>query len=134
MHMTTLAKALAVWLLLVVLAILNGSLRESLLVPSLGSAVALPLSGVSLSAAIFLVAWFTTPRFGCSKASGYWFIGLFWVSLTLLFEFVFGHFVRHKGWLELLGAYTFRGGNLWPVVLVVTLIAPRLAARLRGPG
>jgi hypothetical protein len=33
---------------------------------------------------------------------------------------------------RLLDAYTFQGGNLWPLVLVTTLIAPWLGARIRG--
>jgi hypothetical protein len=33
---------------------------------------------------------------------------------------------------ELLAAYTFKDGNLWPVVLLAVLVAPYAAARL-GP-
>ena len=132
MHLATRAKALAVWFLLLLLAILNGGLRESLLLPTLGVTVALPVSGLLLSAVIFLVAWFAIPRLGCRRASQYWSIGVFWLALTLLFEFGFGRFVQHRDWLELLGPYSFRDWNLWPVVLVVTVVSPRLVARLRG--
>lgn len=132
MHLASWAKALAVWMFLVLLAILNGGLRESLLVSALGATAALPVSGLLLSAAIFLAAWFTTPWLGCRHASQFWIIGIFWLVLTLLFEFGFGRFVQHRDWLDLLGAYTFRDGNPWPVVLVVTLVSPRLVARVRG--
>jgi len=127
-------KALAAWFLLLSLAILNGGLREHLLVPALGRMVALPVSGVLLSAAIFLVTWLVSTWFRCRRAAQYWLIGVLWLVLTLLFEFGLGRFVQHRDWLDLLGAYTFRGGNLWPLVLVVTLVSPRLAARLRGLG
>ena len=40
--------------------------------------------------------------------------------------------VQHKAWADLFSAYTFQGGNLWPLVLAVTLLAPWVAARLRG--
>ena len=132
MHMTTLAKALSVWVLLLLLAILNGGLREHLLVPLMGTTAALPVSGILLSAGILLAAWFTTPWLGCVRPAQYWSIGVFWLAFTLLFEFGFGRFIQHREWLELLGAYTFRDGNLWPVVLLVTLVSPRLVARLRG--
>ena len=33
---------------------------------------------------------------------------------------------------ELLDAYTFEGGNIWPLVLLATLLAPRLAGRRLG--
>jgi hypothetical protein len=39
--------------------------------------------------------------------------------------------VQHKSWAELLQAYTFRDGNIWPLVLLVTVLAPVLAWRLR---
>jgi hypothetical protein len=35
-------------------------------------------------------------------------------------------------WLCLLLAYTFKGGNVWSLVLLVALISPRLAASCRG--
>ena len=52
--------------------------------------------------------------------------------LTLVFEFSFGRLAQHKTWAELMEAYTFKGGNIWPLVLVATFIAPWLAARVRG--
>jgi hypothetical protein len=37
---------------------------------------------------------------------------------------------RHSGgWAELFEAYTFEDGNIWPVVLLVTLFAPLIAVR-----
>ena len=41
----------------------------------------------------------------------------------------FGHFLRGRSWTELLGAYTFTHGNLWPLVLLALLLAPPLFAR-----
>jgi hypothetical protein len=64
--------------------------------------------------------------------SGYLLIGILWLILTLVFEFGFGHFLQHKTWPQLLKAYTFQEGNLWPLVLIVTTLAPLLAAYLRG--
>jgi hypothetical protein len=34
----------------------------------------------------------------------------------------------------MLEAYTFKDGNMWPLVLVITFLAPLVAHRLRGPG
>jgi hypothetical protein len=33
---------------------------------------------------------------------------------------------------ELIDAYALKGGNLWPVALLVVVFAPWLAARVRG--
>jgi hypothetical protein len=48
-----------------------------------------------------------------------------------VFEFSFG-LGQGKSWPVMLEPYTFEGGNIWPVVLAVTALAPYLAARLRG--
>jgi len=127
-----LLKALALWLAILLLAILNGTLREKALIPAMGTFTGLITSGIVLSTCIALVAIFAAPWYGPLPQSRYWLIGLFWLFLTLLFEFSFGRFIQHKDWAQLLQAYTFNGGNIWPVVLAVTLLSPWLAARLRG--
>ncbi|PXV64262.1 hypothetical protein C8D93_11356 [Sinimarinibacterium flocculans] len=114
------------------LAMLNGMLREKLLLPMFGDVAALVSSGVLLSVGILLVAWLAVPWFGALPAREWRLIGLFWLGLTLAFEFGFGRLVQHKAWADLFSAYTFQGGNLWPLVLAVTLLAPWVAARLRG--
>ena len=132
MPVAVLLKALVLWIGILVLAILNGALREKALMPAMGTFGALIASGIVLSVCIGLVAFFAAPWYSPLPSSQYWLIGLFWLILTLLFEFSLGRFVQHKDWTELLQAYTFKGGNIWPVVLAVTLLSPWLAARLRG--
>jgi hypothetical protein len=125
-------KATALWLAILVLAMLNGTLREKWLVPSLGSFSALVLSGILLSACIFLVALAAAPWYGQLSSAQWLGVGALWLAMTLAFEFGFGRYVQHKAWSELLEAYAFKGGNLWPLVLAVVLISPWLAAKLRG--
>jgi hypothetical protein len=126
------AKAGALWLAILALAMANGTLREKWLVPSLGPFAALVLSGILLSACVFLVALLAAPWYGRQSAAQWLAVGALWLAMTLAFEFGFGRFVQHKAWAEILEAYTFRGGNLWPLVLAMVLISPWLAAKLRG--
>ena len=127
-----LITSLLAWLLILCLAVANGALREAVLIPSLGRSFGLVLSGVMLSLLIALVAYaFVRSRTRHSPAQGM-FVGVFWLFLTLVFEFGFGRLVQHKSWSELLDAYTFNGGNIWPVVLLVTLLAPYIAAVVRS--
>lgn len=126
------ARAASLWLVILVLAILNGLLRERLLVPVLGACAGLVGSGVMLGVGIFLVAWLAAPGYGALSAAQWLRVGLFWLLLTLAFEIGFGYLVLHRTWADLLGAYIFRGCNLWPAVLVTTFLSPGLAARLRG--
>ncbi len=58
-------------------------------------------------------------------------VGAGWLALTLIFEFSFG-LRRGASMSEILGAYTFQEGNIWPLVLLITALAPWLAAKLRG--
>lgn len=132
MAVAVLLKALVVWLAILVLAVVNGSLRERALNPIMGPVGGLIISGAILSLCIFLVAFFAAGWMGAAEASEFWLIGLLWLLLTVLFEFGFGRFVQRRTWTGLLQAYTFKGGNIWPIILLVTLLSPWAAARLRG--
>jgi hypothetical protein len=125
-------KALALWFVILILAVLNGTLREKVLIPAIGSFAAFVASGLILSVCIFAVAWLAAPWYGRISSMQSLLIGVFWLFLTLGFEFGFGRLVQHKAWVELRQAYRFRGGNIWPFVLAVTLASPWLAATSRG--
>lgn len=124
-------KAAAIWLIILAFAFANGALRELLLVPVLGSAMGQVASGLLLSLLIVAISAVAAPWLGRLQTGRALLIGLLWVSLTLAFEFGFGLLVQHKSLSTLMDAYRFGGGNLWPVVLVVTAFAPLLAVRLR---
>ncbi len=127
----TLLKGLGMWLILVVVAIFNGALREMVLMPHMGIEVALPLSGVFLSISVFLVTFFLIPFIGKKEGYVYLSIGLLWVVLTLAFEFLFGHYVAGRPWSEIVQVLNIRKGDLFIVVLIVSAISPWLAAKAR---
>lgn len=116
--------AFAVWGLMVGAAIFNGSLREYLLNPWLGEGVALPLSGVTLSLLILLCVRLAAPWLAVTTWQQRLLLGVFWVSLTLTFEYLFGHFVLSRSWAEINGVFDLSGGNLFLLVLLATLLAP----------
>lgn len=127
-----LLESLVAWLIILGLAIANGALREAVLIPSLGKPGGLVLSGVLLSALVILVAYgLVRVSKGVTVSQGF-LVGVLWLGLTLAFEFAFGRFVQHQTWAQLLEAYAFKDGNLWPVVLAVTLLAPPAAALFRA--
>lgn len=131
-HAGVWGRAAAVWIALVGVAIANGLLREHLLLPRLGEAVGQPLSGLLLSLAVLVAAGLSARWIGAGGTAGWLAVGLFWVALTLLFEVGFGHWLRGIGWAELRAMFDPRTGNLMSLVVLVTLLAPLLAARLRG--
>ena len=122
---------LALWVLLVVCAVLNGLLRQSVLVPKLGESLGRALSSTILSMVILLVAYafLTTTSMEYSSAD-LWLMGIIWLMLTLAFEFGFGHFVTKKSWNTLLEDYNILKGRIWIIVLVVTLLGPYLIGSL----
>ena len=125
-------KTGAIWLLLIALAMLNGIVREKYLVPLLGQQIALPVSGIFLSAMIFVVTFVLLPFLGTLKPSQYWLVGGMWLCITVLFEFIFGRYAMGQSWEKLLDAYNVLEGNLWVLVLLITALSPYLAAKLRG--
>lgn len=127
-----LIKAIGIWLVFVISAILNGVFREKVLVPAIGTSIALPLSGVILAALVFLVTLMLVPFIGSSESTVYFLIGFLWVGLTLSFEFFFGRFVAGKSWQEIMQVFNVKKGDLFILVLAITAVSPWVAAKLRG--
>ncbi|AZT83645.1 hypothetical protein EHN06_08885 [Marinobacter sp. NP-4(2019)] len=124
------SKALIIWLSILALAIANGLFREAVLLPAFGIPAAFVLSGLLLSALIIGVAWVSLPWLRLRRPGQLWLVGFGWLALTLAFEFSFG-LAQGKSWPVILEAYTFKDGNLWPIVLAVTACAPFIAAKIR---
>lgn len=125
----TMLKSIGIWLLIVIAAIINGAIRDKLLTPLIGAHLSLPISGITLSFLVFVITYFAIPVFGNIKSRGYIFIGLFWIILTLAFEYLFGHYVIGKSWYEINQVFDVYNGNLFTVVLVVTGLSPWAAAK-----
>ena len=123
-------KSLLVWVCFIPAAILNGGLREHVLVGAVGEKWTLPLSGIILSACIFLITWFLLPRtVKALSAKDSLRIGICWVFLTIAFEFASG-LAGGNTIKELLAAYNPLTGNLWLLVLATTLLSPVMAGRI----
>lgn len=126
-------RATAVWLLILLFAVLNGAFRESVLFPQLGNPAAQIISGVLLTVCILALSYLLVRRIGARSRRELMSIGISWLALTLVFEFGFGLFAQGKSWHELLAAYTFHDGNIWPIIMLATLLAPWLVGRRNLP-
>ncbi|HMM81191.1 MAG TPA: hypothetical protein PKC65_14330 [Pyrinomonadaceae bacterium] len=125
-----LIRATTVWVVILVLAILNGLLREAVLFPSFGRQLGFVVSGLILCCVIFAVAYLSMRWIAADGAKQLLLVGFLWLTLTLVFEFSFG-LARGVGLNEILAVYSFKDGNIWPVVLFVTFFAPLLTAKFR---
>ena len=125
-------RALVAWLGLVVLANLNGAFRVAVLNPRLGESAGHVVSTLLLSAVVLVGSWFAVPWVRPDSAGEAWMVGGLWLALVLAFEFLFGHYVFRNPWSKLLADYDVAHGRIWPLVLVVTLVAPPLVRLLRS--
>nr|BDD47826.1 hypothetical protein 13 [Gammaproteobacteria bacterium] len=128
---TVLPRAALIWLLIALLAIANGALRDNVLSPLIGREAALPLSGVILSLIVLLVTYFSRNYLRIRDRATAWLIGVQWVGMTLIFEFNFGHYVAGKSWAELMQTFNLFEGDLFLLVLLVSLTAPNLVLAYR---
>jgi hypothetical protein len=58
------------------------------------------------------------------------YLGLFWMALTVAFEFLFFHYFGGRSWAVLLESYDMASGQLWPLILIWVAVAPYLFYRL----
>lgn len=124
-------KALLFWFVLMVLAIGNGTVRITCIIPHTGLTAGLAISTVLLCALILGATWVGIRWLGPSDARQAWIIGLLWLAMTLAFEFGVGHYLFKKPWSELLFDYNIAQGRIWLLVPIVTTIAPWLMAKVR---
>ena len=124
-------RACGVWLLIVLVAVINGGIRQALISPRTGDTLGHAISTIMLCAAILLLCWVTIGWMRPATRREVWWIGALWVTLTFAFEFLAGHYVFGTPWRRLLADDNIFRGRIWVLVLVTTAIAPWLAVRCR---
>jgi hypothetical protein len=123
------------WLVMLIVAVLNGIARDVGYGRDLDPQSAQQLStlyGMTLLSVVIAVYAWRWPFAGRAAA---WQAGLLWVAMTVAFEFLFFHYVTGHPWAELLDNYNLAAGRLWTLLLAWIAIAPAifhsLFARLR---
>jgi len=115
------------WLPMVVLAVLNGTLREFTYGKAMSELHANQLSSVTFILIFAAYVWLLSSRWPLHTSGQAIVVGLIWLVLTVLFEFGMGRYISHQSWEQLLQAYNIFAGNLWPLVLVAVAVLPALA-------
>lgn len=126
-----LIRAAVVWLLLVVLAVANGTFRNAFVTPRVGAYAGHLISSVLLIAGIGAVSFLTIGWIRPVSVRGAWMVGILWMSTTIAFEFLAGHFLFSNPWSMLFADYNLAAGRVWVLVLLATLVAPAWAWRKR---
>ncbi len=122
----------ALWPGLAALGFVNGAVRETVLVRSLGITLAERLSVFILIGLIFLYTWIANRNWPIGGRAAALAIGLLWGMLTVLFEA--GLVVAMGEPLEAaLAQYDLLAGSLWPLVPLSAMLSPPVV-RLLAPG
>jgi hypothetical protein len=125
-------RAVAAWLVLLAVMMVNGTFRVLVVQPRLGEDAARQAACVTGIVLILGTTALLRPWLGPIGTGGLVAVGVSWLVLTVTFEFLFGHYVAGMSFESLAAEYDVARGRLWPVVLVTVLVAPWITSRLRG--
>ena len=126
-----LRRAAVVWLAILALASLNGAVRDLVVAPRIGDTGARAISTLVLCGVLVLVTWLSIRWVGPRSARQAGAVGMFWLVLTLAFEFGAGR-LSGKPWAVVLADYDLLRGRIWVLVPIVTFLAPLWLGRVRG--
>lgn len=123
-------KSLAIWFILAVSAILVAIFRVEILLPQLGEQAAHQLGTILYLIVQFLIIYIFIKKMKVKETKALLGIGLFWVVITIIFEFVFGHYVMGHSWQKLIADYNLLNGRLWVLVLIDNIVAPLISGKI----
>lgn len=118
-------KGLRAWFPMLFMAIANGTLRDLVYAKYLGKLAAHQLSTLSLIFILGLyIRWLMRQKMSVTSKQAL-FLGFYWATLTLFFEFSAGY-LSGKSIAELLFDYQIQNGRIWILIPVWLCLAPYL--------
>ena len=119
------------WLPMVLIAILNGALRDIWYRKFLGELRAHQLSTLTGAVLFAVYIWVLSRLWPLESGMRALVVGVTWFAMTLCFEFLFGHYVAGHSWRHLLQDYNICAGRVWVLLLIWVTVAPYVFYRLR---
>jgi hypothetical protein len=120
------------WLPMPLIGIINGSIRQFGYGKFMSELTAHQISTFTGMILLGFYVWFLSRLWRIKSSIQALTIGGIWLSLTVAFEFMFGHYVMGNPWSRLLQDYNLLEGRLWVLVLIWITIAP-LVFKARRP-
>ncbi len=124
-------KYILAWFPLIFIAIANGLFREKFLASCLNELQAHQMSTASMILLFGVYVWILFKIWSPISANQAIFIGIIWLFLTVIFEFLFGHYVAGHSWAKLLNDYNVLQGRVWVLVLIWIFIAPYIVYQMQ---
>jgi hypothetical protein len=119
------------WLPMVLIAILNGALRESWYRKFLGELHAHQLSTLTGAVLFAVYIWALSRLWPLASGRQALAVGVIWLAMTVCFEWLFGHFVAGPSWRRLLQDYNICAGRVWVMLLLWVTVAPYVFYRVQ---
>jgi len=120
------------WFGLVILAIVNGAVRKKFYGHYMSELIAHQLSTLTAIFLFGIYIWCTMGIWKIDSGKQALIIGSIWLIITIIFEFLFGHYVIGNSWSKLLHDYNLFKGRVWVLVLIWTTFAPYLFYRMKS--
>lgn len=131
---SSLGKYLAAWFVMLLVSVANGAVRDITYGLHVDELTAHQISTVTGILLLGLVIWLCSAVVPVASGREAVLLGLFWAALTVVFEFVFFHFIGGHSWAELLASYNVLQGRVWVFVVLWIAVAPWIFFRLRVLG
>ncbi|MHB9067969.1 MAG: hypothetical protein ACYC4B_29655 [Pirellulaceae bacterium] len=125
-------RAITVWLVLIVAEILHGIARGIFLVPHVGEFRSSQIGVFTGSIIILVIAIVFVRWMAATRPAQLLTVGFLWIALTLTFEILFGRFVVGASWEQIATDYNVLQGGLLPFGMLILLLSPLIAWKVRG--
>lgn len=128
-----LGRVVLTWVCFVPMAVLNGVIREKVYRSVVGELRAHQIATALASGAFFSWTFFIfRKQVALLDRTRLLLIGGSWVSMTMLFEFGFGHYVAKTPWKKLFHDYNMLKGRVWSLFLLTELVSPLLVKLVKN--
>ena len=127
-------RSMAIWFIFIALESLNGTIRTLWLVPLFGDLRAHQLSFITGSLLILTISTISIRWLHANNLVQLIGVGVLWMLLTVTFEVALGRWAFGYSWAQIAADYNLFQGRLMAIGLVLLLLAPLIATRIRDVG
>jgi len=127
-----LIRYLLAWVAMLIIAIVNGALRQATFTKVLPELRAHQLSTLTGSIFIGLFIWLVIRTWPPSSGCHALLIGFVWLLLTVAFEFFMGLVLLHRSLNQVLQDYNLLAGRVWVLFLAWLTVAPWVFFRVQS--
>ena len=120
------------WFPLLLIAVVNGGLRDLTYKAYLGDLAAHQVSSITGALFFGIYCWLLPLKWKPATSKEAIAAGLLWLAMTVAFEFLFFHYAAGRPWSVLLEDYNILEGKVWVLVLSWVAILPYLMFRMRA--